>query len=69
MFDKYLRFKANIEEEKNKNLVYCINTRCLNKIFTNPLDKKVKCPQCNTLICKECKEEWHENTSCSDAME
>jgi len=55
-------------EQYDIMLRYCTKERCEGKMYAKDMkDTKLQCPICSTLVCFECKEEWHEKVSCDEA--
>jgi hypothetical protein len=69
ILDKLKRFKDSKNEHNNILLRYCPKNRCEGKMYAKDMKAtKMQCPICSTLVCFECKEEWHEAVTCDAAF-
>ena len=65
VLDKLKRFKEVKQEGYDPLLRYCPKNYCKGKVYAkNMKAEKLKCPECASIICFVCKEEWHEGLSC-----
>ena len=62
-FDKYLRFKMNINVDLNPNLRWCPNQKCVNYVEKQGKSNTATC-ECGTKVCMECGEVDHPGTKC-----
>ena len=69
LIEKLSRFKVVKEELHDPLLRYCPKSSCNTKIFAkNMRADKLVCPECATVVCFSCKEEWHAGESCDIAF-
>lgn len=59
MFDKFKRFKLNLEVSKSKNKKFCPYPDCENVVEAQPNATKVLCLKCKKDICFKCQVPWH----------
>ncbi len=64
-YQKYLRFRENIEVNLNKRLRWCPAPNCGRYVECSTQDPHVVC-QCGFHMCFKCGEAWHAGYSCED---
>lgn len=70
IYEKYQKFKFNLEIISDPLKRYCPNTLCSKIINLNKSDDKMaKCNDCNTIICTICNKQYHNNITCDEAMD
>lgn len=69
-FDKYLRFKRNLQVANMPNARWCPSPTCEHIIlYGSPSKPYLRCDKCGTEMCFLCGEKWHPNTSCEQATD
>ena len=67
--EKYGRFKESKETDKDPLSRYCVKVGCGQVIKAeNDSATKLTCPKCATEVCFKCRDAWHGEVSCADAM-
>lgn len=67
MYDKYLRFKENIDVNLNPKLKWCPRPDCIHYIEKGK-KRKITC-KCGFILCFDCGMAWHGKKKCSSAMD
>eukprot|EP00347_Sterkiella_histriomuscorum_P021619 403333348 len=67
IYDKYLKFKENIDVNLNPNLKWCPKPNC-NNYISKGKKRKVTC-KCGLEICFDCGIEWHGKIKCKEVMD
>lgn len=67
MYEKYLKFKENIDVNLNPLLKWCPKADC-NRYVSKGKKRKVVC-DCGTEVCFTCGAQWHGRLKCNEAMD
>ena len=65
LLDKLERFRVKKKEESDFLMRWCTKPGCKGSMRGDSVDtERVTCPECHTVVCFKCKDEWHEGLSC-----
>lgn len=67
-YQEYSVFKKNKLLSQNPNLRWCIRLGCEKYVIGKEGSKKVTC-ECGTQICFECRNAYHPNKTCEQALD
>ena len=69
-FDKFLRFKRNLQVAHMPNARWCPSPTCDHVILYGSMYKPyLRCDKCGTEMCFTCGERWHPHISCAQATD
>ena len=68
LLQKYYKFKKITQLSMNPNVRWCVRAGCENYIEGNSNQNRLVCDKCEQEICFLCRNEWHENRTCEQAM-
>jgi IBR domain, a half RING-finger domain len=68
IYEKYLKFKENIDVNMNPNLRWCPRPDCNNYVKKGKKGNQVKC-ECGYEICFKCGMQWHGKSKCEDVVD
>ena len=71
VLEKYTRFKEKKDVEGDTLMRWCVKAGCKGFVRAeNAQVIKLVCPECQTALCFQCRDEYHgETQSCEEAME
>ena len=69
LYEKYKRFKSQKTLDKDPLIRWCTKAGCDTYMKAeNDQATKLTCPKCSTEICFKCRNNWHGDLSCEDAL-
>ncbi|KAL4496140.1 hypothetical protein ABPG72_012877 [Tetrahymena utriculariae] len=67
--ERYIKFKQRQQLQLDPDIRWCIRPGCNNAIKGQKNDPKLKCTECNMMICYFCTNQWHEGQTCEQAID
>ncbi|EAR89393.3 Ibr domain protein (macronuclear) [Tetrahymena thermophila SB210] len=67
--ERYIKFKQRQQLQLDPDIRWCIRPGCNNAIKGQKNDPKLKCSECNMMICYFCTNQWHEGQTCEQAID
>lgn len=68
LYAKYKKFKQIALINQDPNVIWCVRPECPGYTKGEKGSQKVACPLCNQDLCFLCRNAWHPNLSCEQAM-
>eukprot|EP00743_Colponemidia_sp_Colp-15_P000142 GILK01000164.1.p1 GENE.GILK01000164.1~~GILK01000164.1.p1 ORF type:complete len:492 (-),score=63.48 GILK01000164.1:91-1485(-) len=69
LFQKYTRFKKNLQLEKDPNVRWCPTPDCGTALTGSMKKPRLKCSKCEAETCFICSHKWHPNRTCDQVVD